>query len=695
MINEILLRRKNKIIIQQGNSDSPNASHIATILKNLEGLGYTVSKDVFQSLTTFTTYELENFYLETIQLLKRMLGANVRHNVMYPNFPQQVMNMNECELYINAIVHYWSLGNLFPKYDEVERLPLFEATSLTTIDIGTMDEFDTIFSNLLKSNTSISEVDKQDIEWYFKNNDEGKVKSVLPSDIPLKENVALAAKLLLQYTNLNYDVLLPYFKTATDVLRLAVALSDGDISLAENTRFKSFKRKERRMLLALLNNCNSIEEDMVRHKNVWIRLGERLHPLEYKIRYLKAQQAFTKLRNNEKILTFNGRIDMAIKDKNYDTLIQLLKSRTGEFARRLDYVLRLHPNSNIVINEFKDIVHDVSTTVLLQVKEHFKHRNIEHSMRVFFPKGNVSKAYGIENNLPGIDNRICETIVKLCENSLIDIYKSKEFLGKVYIDTQLKDHLVPFSQRSSSKSLKSLVRGSKIDFPQNMNTIRSFIYWKESITGRADIDLSAVMYDTDWNYIEHISYTNLRSSKYQACHSGDITSAPNGASEFIDLDINSIRQYGGRYVVLSINSFTEQPFAELPECFMGWMPRENPNSGEIYEAKTVQEKVDITSNTKVCIPLILDLDANKIIWTDIALGSNPYYYNNVEGNEKGMVLMGKAMTQLIKPNLYDLFELHVKARGERCDNVEEADLIFSLDKGITPFDQDIIVSDYL
>ena len=65
-------------------------------------------------------------------------------------------------------------------------------------------------------------------------------------------------------------------------------------------------------------------------------------------------------------------------------------------------------------------------------------------------------------------------------------------------------------------------------------TIRFFLWWKEGEvngkhTDRVDIDVSAVLYDAGWRYMEHISYTNLRSAKYRACHIGDITSAPIGS----------------------------------------------------------------------------------------------------------------------------------------------------------------------
>lgn len=693
MINQIYLRRKTKLILNKSKEPTPQLHYIATIAANFESLGYSLSKPVIDILYTYSTDQLNEFYLTTIHSLQELLGADKTYKPMYPNFPQQVMKASDAELYINALIHYASLGTILPQYEHQPRFPLFDRTKLKLIALGSMNDFLTIFRNLLSSKTSLSESDREDLADVFASLPEH-VEQIIPQDIPLKENVALLGKLIVE-NNLNYKPLNQYVKTATDVLRLAVSLSNGDISLAANTRFKSFKRKERRLLLALLENCGSIEEDMKRYKNRWIRLGERLHPAEYK-QFTKVTEAFSKLRNNEDIPTFNGLVAQALQNNQIDEAIRLLSSRPGEFARKLDQLLRMHLKPQSVIDSFQLVADKVETTVLLQVREHFKHRNEDKEKRSFFPKGNVAKMYVIDNTLPAIDANVCEAAVSVCEKSLIEAYKQKEPLGKVYLDEALKNYIVPFSQRSANKSLKSVVRGSKIDIAESTNTIRTFIYWKDgSNEWGTDIDLSAVMYDESWGYLEHVSYTNLRSAKYKSCHSGDITSAPAGASEFIDLDIQSVRNFGGRYVVFSIHSFSGEAFNQLPECFMGWMSREDPNSGEIYEPKTVENKLDITSDSMICIPMILDLYENQVIWTDIALRTEPEYANNVEENQMGMVLMGKALTTLVKPNLYDLFKLHIEARGEHCDNIEEADLIFSVDKGITPFDLDIIVSDYL
>ena len=707
MKNAIYVRRKNKILLEPG-SNQLGLHYIATLLKNIESLGYTFSPAAIERLQTLSLTDLTAFSKELETTLLRLRGANVAYEPMYPNFPRQVMKMDEARLYINALIHYfgdWIGQRLMPDYEKEDRPPLLENVDLSVLDLGDEADFLQICRNLLAAKTSLSATDKEDVTWLITQY-QTQLAQLLPEIISHKENLAYLTGLLL---GLNVDsahiqtFLTAHFKTATDVLRLATALSAGDVSLAQNTRFRQFRRPERRLLLALLENCtanpNTRTEDMLRHKKRWLRLGERLHPFEYKKRYPQCAQAFDILRNNKPFATFNSQVEQALEQGQIDVAAELLQNRPGELARRLDHLLRRTTKAQPIIDRFSAITDKISTPVLLQVLAHFNQRNYQPDLRVFFPKGNVGKAYAIENTLPELDETICLTVSDICRQALHQRFVQLSPLGQVYVDEALQDFIVPFSQRSASKALRTLVRGTKLPMPTG-RTIRFFLWWKEGLikgveTGRVDIDLSAVMYDRQWQYVEHISYTNLKSEGYQAAHSGDITSAPNGACEFIDLDIESVVRHEGRYVVMSLLSYTGQPFCNLPECYAGWILRQEPESGEIFEPQTVQNKIDVAADTRICIPLILDLVERQIIWTDLALTRNPAWYNNIEGNQKGMTLMGKALTNLVKPNLYQLFHIHAIARGSLTPSVEEADTIFAVEQGITPFDMDVIMAEFL
>lgn len=705
-INTMYLRRKNKVIVKAGHGEV-SIVQLATMLKNLETLGYTLSDELLERLSTISLKRLAEFYNQTVTDLKIMVGAHVEHKPMYPNFPQQVMDMDEAELYFNAMMHYfgsWLGVRIMPHTDIVDREKITEKTKLKVINLGTASDAYSIFANLVGSNTSLSETDKRDIEWFIKFTGELKtvnfVTTLVPDNIPLRENVALVAGLFMKYDIPVEDMLAKSIKTATDVLRLAVHMSDGDVSLATSTKFRNFKRKERRMLLSVLNKCKNITEDMLRYSERWKRLGERLHPFENKNKYNNVQKAFSIIFNKEPYETFGGKVEQAIAGFRIDEAVKLLKNRPGEYARRLDNLIRLSDDPKNVVSTFEEIANKVSTPVLLQVKAHFskRHESNKNSIRTFFPKGNISRLQAIDNTLQRISPIHCKNIVKICEDTLREKFAKGDFLGKVYLDDRISGFNVPFSQRSASKSLRTIPRGSRYDLVEG-DTVRFFIHWKDIGNSggwgdTVDVDLSAVFLDENHEFREQISYTNLK--EYGCYHSGDITSAPKGASEFVDISIDKCLVRGIRYIVMSVNSYTGQLFSDIPECFAGVMIRQATQSGEIFEPKTVDNRLDLTAENKICIPMIIDLAERKVIWTDLGLKKNPNYYNNVHGNMSSLQLLAKAMTGLNKPNLYDLFKLHAEARGEEIvENIEDADTVFSIDKGITPFDTDVIISEYI
>jgi hypothetical protein len=58
-------------------------------------------------------------------------------------------------------------------------------------------------------------------------------------------------------------------------------------------------------------------------------------------------------------------------------------------------------------------------------------------------------------------------MVKVCEKAIIEQNRSKDYLGNVFIDEEMKNYMVPFSQRSASTATKTLVRGSRVKIPDN------------------------------------------------------------------------------------------------------------------------------------------------------------------------------------------------------------------------------------
>lgn len=702
MINEIILRRRNALTLDAEQAVTQTSDpelvtrhrYITSICKNVESYGYAFGADVIDVLAHKDSIWLLKFYQEVIPMLAKLRGGDVEYRPMYVNFPQQVADADDAELFINALVHYLSDGVLMPKYEENQRLPLLDvkdSSRITVLHLADQSELGNILHNILSSKTSISAQDADDVCEIIKTYHD--FKDYLPDVIPLKENVALLAKNLLSlYGGNDYECIAKYFKTATDVLRFIVSLSGGDISLAARTEFKHLSRPERRMMMNLLVGCGSLTEDMFRYRDEWIRIGEILHPYTYlDPKYETVVNAFKMLRNDKKPLYLMGKVEGEIASGNALAAAKLLSSRPGEFSRRMDKLLRLaqdEAGQSSIIEMFAKVAENVATPVLLQLRQAFIGRlKGDPKMRVFFPKGKVAKAYSIPYNLPKIDTKLCNRMVDICEVALRKAYGQREPLGNVYIDDELEYYIVPFSQRSASSGNKILVRGSRVSVASGTNVIRSFIWWTNTRDShRVDLDLSSMILDDNFNYLTHISYTNLRNGDIRAYHSGDIVNGGSpdgkGVAEFIDIDIDAVVKNGGRYVCFQVYSFTARKFSSLPNCRFGWMERQDVNSGEIFEPSTVDMAIRIQSDSLYVIPVLFDCVERQYIWMDLAGSSSKFYLskpNNVETNSGGVRAAAYSIANINKPNMYALVRLNALARGTIVNDRNKADIIFSND----------------
>lgn len=712
----IILRRKNRVFINNDDmlkslsaaAGEKNKQIVATMNKNIEVFGYTMSEALFDKLVHMKAKNREVVYDVLVNGLKELTGADKVYNPMYPNFPESVMEKDDFELYFNAIVHYWSFGTLLPYEEKKERAPLFNTAKVKVLEAGSFDDLNNIFNNLCASKTSLSKSDVDDMIFTLNS-----AKVTLPDEIPFKENAACVCRLLID-TGVDTDGSLckKYVKTATDVLRLITAMSDGDVSLAENTKFRNLKRSERRIIMNLLAGCGNAAEDMSRYACKWIRVGEKLHPGEFakNEHYTKVVQAFGVIRNDGKIQSFAGKVDAAVASGDVNAVVSLLKKRPGEFARRIDFLLRTFDKDadrKTVIMGFASVAKDVSSTVLLQVREHFINKlDGSDDMKVFFPKGNLARSYYVKNDkIETVPEDAMKMVIAVCESALVNIYGNREFLGKVYINEALKDYTVPFSLRSAGKTMISVSRGSRIAIDDSAKIIRPFIWWTNTKDNIIDVDLSVAVFADDWNCLEHVSYNNLESDRFGICHSGDIINGGpvdgEGVAEFIDLDIEKALSAGARYAVFTVYNFSNENFSKMEHAAFGFMIRNDMKSGEIFEPSTVKQRMDLASATTTCIPVIFDLKERVFVWCDMALTADHVRTGfggiNVESNLPSVVVTCKAMVDVKKPNLYDLFIFNAKARGVITDNPDEADIRFGLDDScdVKPSDIDVIVGKYL
>lgn len=740
-INYILLRRKQRIIVFEEDKDIRLSSFqsIYSFNEELRSLGYILSSEAMVEMMKLR-YELFSTYADNIILtLKQMTGADVEHKPMYKNFPESVRNASEIKLLVDqflgySIDFYGVLNEIFQfeegtinlrnniKFDgeKRERVKLSDNIEYKVINSETIRGFENMFAAMLKQNSSLSAADKEDLESFLREYPDS--VSFVPETIPFKETMAFVYAILM-------DMNVPYRKlpinNATDLLRLAIALSDSDISLGSKPVFRRFKRKEKTTLLNILNSIplDKLTEDILRHKEEFKRLSEYLglFSRRYRNSYPKLCELFRNIYDHKKFDTFNRRYEEAFKQKDILTAVNTLKQRPGVFARYLDKLLReSEENSEIkeyIFRCFKETSEKVEPKLLWDLIYHFRYREQE---RIAFPKGEVSCAMAIDAYEKKLSDETKDRIIGICDETLTKLYEKRKEMSYVYVDENLKDFIMPFASRSTSKTSEALSRGSRMRIRESAQYLRMFVYWIG-----LDVDLSITLLDENFCYVDHVSYTNLRMGEdegdvYPIIHSGDITFAPEGASEFVDIDLKKLKELrpNARYIVENVFSYSEPSFNMIEKCFAGIMERDNPDFGEIFEPATVRIKADITGAHRNSIPLILDLQGREIIWSDICgardfSDESIYHGNNIENNLDSTVLACKAFVNLKKANVYEVVMKNVVNRkgelterrmineeyhyfdksGKELDKKEVT--IFSIDEGITPKDMEILVSEYL
>lgn len=707
LFNKVLLERRTAVAIKASNFENDDAKVLA-IMADIAQLGYTFDKPLIDVLKTQNDSSLSVFHSFLVNQLKVMVGANVRYVPLFKNFPNDIPDDVDFlfKRILTAFKNVFKTGSAnyavlscghvidtdmfnladfgacplcLSQVDELmshdDSASVENTKNLKVIKLVDESVIYEIFKNVISSRSPISETDKSFISDMFTIGES--VEKYIPKEIFQKEIIALVCGLLVKYSA-NYESLISeYMKTATDVLRFAVQLCDGDVSLKENTKFK-LNNTNRRLIMSLLNNVSNPEADMLRYRSQWLRLGEVLHIGSKKDKYPKAYVAFDVLRNDQKsIETFNRKVESLLSKASktehneslINDLINLLASRAGEFARRLDTVIRVSNNKEMVIDKFNTVTEQLTTPLLMSIKSHFKNRDTKSDFRFFIPKGKLAKIHFEENDDRSvIEPKYIESINNIIEETLIKRFSNEDSLGKVYIDPSLENVLVPLSQRNASKALQTVPRGSRIKVDENSPFIRLFTYWKAPV----DVDLAAICFDKDWVNKDYINYYSL--SGYGASrHSGDIVNGQNGACEFIDLDINAFKKKDIRYVAVTLISYRGDHFNTF-ECFSGFMERDNSSSKQ-FDATTVKQRFDVAADATSCVPMIFDLETSELIWTDFVMHSNELYSNYHNSSGK-LVQLAKSSLKLseIKPNIFDLFMLHAKARADSIDTIRNNEI---------------------
>lgn len=671
---------------------------VDTALTTLRALGYRLSDPAREAITS----PEQAWALVNAAACLSSGSPSAEYRPFYPDFPVQVRSASEAALLVNAALHY--LGDvvgvrILPDYRPSPREPLpGDDDALTELGLATAQDLERIVADLAAQATPFSAQDRADLTA---------LRDFGPEAAPrvaVKENLAV---LTVTFSDLDFSA---SYRTVTDVLRLAVAMAGGDVSLAKPCRFPSFSRAQRRRLLGLLDAVGQVQdgrdsaEEMARRCERWKRLARHLRPGDYARRFPRAAALLRQVASGDAEAGFTSRLEEALVRRDVEGALRLLTTRPGVFARRLNHLLRLCVDDAArerVVAEFARVAPEVSLPVLVRLWEYFSSPGPDAlPWRVVA----IKAATGTKTTLIPSTRRpgpADAAVVRAVEEAL----RQRKRLGRVAVDQGLYEgYTAPVGLRSASPGMRTAGRGTRLPLPEG-ETIRFFLHWRdlpeappeapgpagpaaaEDRDTRVDLDLSAFFVSEDFTRTEQIAYYNLRSTA--AVHSGDLTSAPDGAAEFIDVTLAEALRQGWRYVVMTVHSFSHHRLSEVPECWAGAMTRgADPQSGEVFEASTVMQRLDLVSPTFNATPFVIDLAERRLIWWDLPVGVGEHQVANLDRSSNRVLAH---LLDLLEGRRMPLAHLLGLLADVVVEDHDEAELVFG-EGGILPWQTERILA---
>jgi len=343
-------------------------------------------------------------------------------------------------------------------------------------------------------------------------------------------------------------------------------------------------------------------------------------------------------------------------------------------------------------------------------------RNSNNSLETYIKGSRFDISYNKLTNddhemiIKELEEEINQYEQKIANNNLLKV-KLQELDNKEQRNTKIIEKK-NMELNDKIENVKMAIEEHRNDMKmKEVKVIRLFIWWTNTRNKSVDIDLSVQIFDEDLNSLSHVSFNFLKNDIFKIYHSGDIIDGGDvhgdGVAEFIDFDPKQVVDNGGRYILVGVISYCGLKFKELEHCKFGWMERDDFITNELFEPKTVKQRLDLNSDSTSTVPVVFDCKTNEFIWIDTTLTNNERFVN-IEHSETQMKSILFYYLNPLRDNLYNLINLHVQSREghlvDSIDKLSKGDIAFVSAlpykciegvKYVRPVDLDIIISEYM
>lgn len=577
-----------------------------TLNTNIESLGFTfTAKDIVEVISTMENPE------EIYEAIESYVSI-VKAKPMYPNFPSQIMGMDEAQYRFDQIMHYDStygaelrasllqltMGltmGLDAEYKISKGwLPAVEDTEKTTEDktllkakvleiIPSEKMYTLPVHRILSKRERMSSSDELIIKYAI-DNYRGAMADLIPEKIEFKENILILVNNICDIRILEND-------SKKKELLTTVCQHTGDVLRCIEYRLQKshyhLSRPEKRLWVAVLERYSEIDLEcnlMLSNKKASgnIRLLQFIDYNRYS-HSRKHRDVVARFRNGD-LQSWEGKLKK-LNDKDVHAGLRFAATHPGNLVRMVTWFLRLGCSQEEIKTALAENASSLSSQTLVDLIDKFlnqyqtgydsngransnidEERTKEHEEAAKVLKNVLSAKFKTLDTPLSMPVEYEEEIEEEIEEEKVVKKVVQTRPKKVFIDEECFDWDTSRILGNNKSVEGGYVRkGLKVKIPEDVKCVRFFTYWNDK--RRVDVDLHAYMYNKDNNSFGHVGWDGSFKTD-GVVTSGDITHSD--AAEYIDVDMKKAADAGIDTIVLDVNLFSgKDNLGAIDECYVG------------------------------------------------------------------------------------------------------------------------------
>ena len=403
-------------------------------------------------------------------------------------------------------------------------------------------------------------------------------------------------------------------------------------------------------------------DSVVGRQMLWRKVMTAVHAYDFNLSEAEKRVADI-IHSNVEYKTLNSLIEEAMQRRDVVTAVELLaENQPGNLLRRLVSLLRLVSTSKeakLLAKTVRKVGGQSNLTTLISAYNGVIAAN-DTSAR-------VTRVAGINNKMVSradvvkVDDEHVALLVKALKKALGECLAKKAApVGPVPVRSSLA---VPLVRRDAATADRVMERGSDFGVAGKGDTLRIFSHWNNNQKMNGYMDIGLVILDDKFNHLTVLTWNSWANNRDLGTYSGDKNVYPgDSAAEYFDLDLAKVRvKYPNAiYAAMTIQSWSGWPMSKV-DIIAGAMLRSKPDSGEVFDARSVSTAFKPTTDSLQSVPFAVDLRSGKMVWIDSSNGSMETNVSSTNDDSIGAIVYD----ELERPRmtLGELATLWAKAHG--------------------------------